>query len=173
MQGSGDSINRDREFRKYGYAGWRLDASNEVPPGFWRLARQTIKKADADYLLLGEIWHDGSRMLTGDQLDSLTNYNLYFRLVDNFLLEGKAEDLQAELNFLWQNYPKEALYVMMNMMDSHDTQRQAVVKSGQLAVYVPENQALMLIKTTEPYREPLFNWEDIPLVGDYLASICG
>lgn len=110
-------------FQKYGYRGWRLDASNEVPPAFWRQVRRRLKKADSDFLLLGEIWHDGSRLLTGDQLDSLTNYNMYFRLTDNYLLEGKAEDLQAELNFLWQNYPTEAMQVMMNVLGTHDTRR--------------------------------------------------
>ena len=80
-------------------------------------------------LLLGEIWQDGSQFLTGDTFDSVMNYKLSFALGDLFLLRGDAKAADDELTILRQNYPKEALYDLMNIVGSHDTVR-AIYKFG-------------------------------------------
>ena len=80
-------------------------------------------------LLLGEIWQDGTQFLTGDQFDSVMNYKLSFALGDLFLNRGDAQAADDELKVLRQNYPKEALYDLMNIVDSHDTMR-AIYKFG-------------------------------------------
>lgn len=116
-----------------GLSGWRLDVAKEVPPGFWADVRKevkSIKNANGDDpLLLGEIWQDGSQFFTGDTFDSVMNYKLSFALGDLFLNKGDAKAADDELKVLRQNYPKEALYDLMNIVDSHDTVR-ALYKFG-------------------------------------------
>ena len=116
-----------------GLSSWRLDVAKEVPPGFWQNVRKSVKsirtKSGDEPMLLGEIWQDGSQFLTGDQFDSVMNYKLSFAVGDLFLNQGKAEACDDELTVLRQNYPKEALYNLMNIVDSHDTVR-AIYKFG-------------------------------------------
>ena len=116
-----------------GLSSWRLDVAKEVPPGFWQNVRKAVKsirtKSGDEPMLLGEIWQDGSQFLTGDQFDSVMNYKLSFAVGDLFLNQGKAEACDDELTVLRQNYPKEALYNLMNIVDSHDTVR-AIYKFG-------------------------------------------
>ena len=105
-----------------GLSGWRLDVAKEVPPGFWADVRKEVKsiktKNGDDPLLLGEIWQDGSQFFTGDTFDSVMNYKLSFALGDLFLDKGDAKAADDELTILRQNYPKEALYDLMNIVDS-------------------------------------------------------
>lgn len=116
-----------------GLDGWRLDVAKEVPPGFWADVRKEVKsiktKDGSEPLLLGEIWQDGSQFFTGDAFDSVMNYKLSFALGDLFLDKGDAKAADYELTVLRQNYPKEALYDLMNIVDSHDTVR-AIYKFG-------------------------------------------
>ena len=57
------------------------------------------------------------------------NYKLSFALGDLFLNKGDAKAADYELTVLRQNYPKEAFYDLMNIVDSHDTVR-AIYKFG-------------------------------------------
>ncbi len=118
---------------KKGLAGWRFDVAKEVPAEFWEAVRtkvKTLKTTQGDEpLLLGEIWQDGSQFLTGDQFDSVMNYKLSFAVGDLFLNKGDAAAADVELKTLQQNYPKEALYDLMNIVDSHDVVR-AIFKFG-------------------------------------------
>ena len=116
-----------------GLDAWRMDVAKEVPPGFWRNVRQKVKSMKTtrgeEPLLLAEIWQDGTQFLTGDQFDSVMNYKLSFAVGDLFLNRGDAKAADDELTILRQNYPKEALYDLMNIVDSHDTVR-AIYKFG-------------------------------------------
>ena len=118
---------------KKGLSGWRIDVAKEVPAEFWEAVRDKVKtlktRQGDDPLLLGEIWQDGSQFLTGDQFDSVMNYKLSFAVGDLFLNKGDAAAAEVELKTLQQNYPKEALYDLMNIVDSHDVIR-AIYKFG-------------------------------------------
>jgi len=117
----------------YGLSGWRLDVAKEVPPGFWANVRKEVKRArtpdGATPLLLGEIWQDGSQFLMGDTFDSVMNYKLS-DAIKNFVMGGKAEDADDTLTQLRQNYPEQALYDLMNIVDSHDTARAIYTYGG-------------------------------------------
>ena len=118
---------------KEGLSGWRFDVAKEIPSGFWENVRREVKQLRTfdgkEPLLLGEIWQDGSQFLTGDQFDSVMNYKLSFAVGDLFLMQGDAKAADDELKILRQNYPREALYDLMNIVDSHDTIR-AIYKFG-------------------------------------------
>lgn len=116
-----------------GLSSWRLDVAKEIPAEFWKNVRQEVKKLKTtkgeEPMLLGEIWQDGTQFLTGDQFDSVMNYKLSFAVGDLFLNRGDAKAADDELKILQQNYPREALYDLMNIVDSHDTIR-AIYKFG-------------------------------------------
>ncbi len=117
----------------YGLSGWRLDVAKEVPPGFWADVRKEVKSIQTqngdEPLLLGEIWQDGSQFFTGDTFDSVMNYKLSDAVM-HYVMGGKAEDTDDVLMQLQQNYPKEALYDLMNIVDSHDTARAIYLYGG-------------------------------------------
>ena len=117
----------------YGLSGWRLDVAKEVPPGFWANVRKEVKSIKTqngdEPLLLGEIWQDGSQFFTGDTFDSVMNYKLSDSVM-HYVMGGKAEDTDDVLVQLQQNYPKEALYDLMNIVDSHDTARAIYIYGG-------------------------------------------
>ena len=128
---------RDKDFIMkwfdYGLSGWRLDVAKEVPPGFWADVRDEVKSIKTqngdEPLLLGEIWQDGSQFFTGDTFDSVMNYKLSDAIM-HYVMGGKAEDCDDVLTQLRQNYPEEALYDLMNIVDSHDTARAIYIYGG-------------------------------------------
>ena len=117
----------------YGLSGWRLDVAKEVPSGFWAKTREEVKSIKTQTgetpLLLGEIWQDGSQFFMGDSMDSVMNYKLSDTLM-HFVMGGKAQDSDDVLTQLRQNYPKQALYDLMNIVDSHDTARAIYLYGG-------------------------------------------
>lgn len=105
--------------------GWRLDVSSEVWPDFWRRFRQELLKIKPDALLVAECWDDAREWVNdGDMFDSTMNY-LWSKAVWDFTVAGNftSSDFGLRLNRLSRLYPPEALKVMWNLIDSHDTPR--------------------------------------------------
>lgn len=104
--------------------GWRLDVGNEIDHDFWRDFRRTVKSIKPDCYILGEIWHDASAWLGGDQYDSVMNYPMTQAILDFFAL-----DLSNKQDFIWDvsrsyiTYSHTANQAMFNLLDSHDTSR--------------------------------------------------
>ncbi|KAF6609277.1 alpha-glycosidase, partial [Paenibacillus sp. EKM208P] len=48
-----------------GIDGWRLDVADEVDHAFWREFRTTVKQANPDAYILGEMWNESSEWLQG------------------------------------------------------------------------------------------------------------
>ena len=111
---------------KNGSDGWRLDVANEVSDETWRNFRTAVK-GQGDDVIVGEIWTDASKYLLGDMYDSVMNYR--FRDAVLGYVENKdTENMSAvqsmnQLEAMREQYPKEAFEAMMNLVDSHDTQR--------------------------------------------------
>lgn len=122
-----------------GASGWRLDVANEVDSAFWREFRKellegeyyrgaTLKQGEQP-LILGEIWDDASQYFLGDQYDSVMNYRFRGAVLD-FLRNGKAEEADARLMAIKEDYPREAYYALMNLIGSHDTARAVFLLGG-------------------------------------------
>ncbi|MEC0368360.1 alpha-glycosidase [Paenibacillus chibensis] len=104
--------------------GWRLDVANEVDHEFWREFRRVVKKAKPDAYILGEIWHESSPWLMGDQFDAVMNYPFTNAVLD-FFVDG-TRDARSFANALSKqlaNYPRQVNEVAFNLLDSHDTAR--------------------------------------------------
>jgi glycosidase len=109
-----------------GVDGWRLDAADEVPSGFWRRFRRVVKGVNPEAIIVGEIWSDARWWLEGDQFDVVTNYrfsNAVLRLLtqDNRLYTATrfVDDLDAQR----EGYAHGTVLSMMNLLGSHDMER--------------------------------------------------
>lgn len=107
-----------------GVDGWRLDVANEVDHRFWREFRDTVKQANPEAYILGEIWHNSMAWLGGDQFDAVMNYPVTNSILDFFVKdEIDAESFMSRLDAMQIAYPKQANEVAFNLLDSHDTPR--------------------------------------------------
>ncbi len=113
-----------------GVDGWRLDAAERVPHGFWRRFRTVVKSVNPDALIAGEIWIDPSPWIDGRQFDVVTNYPMaeaIFALAEptrniagNPATMGMITDRLVELN---SRFGRPVVHGMLNLLDSHDTAR--------------------------------------------------
>ncbi|HRX85954.1 MAG TPA: glycoside hydrolase family 13 protein [Phycisphaerae bacterium] len=109
-----------------GVDGWRLDAAEQVPHGFWRRFRRVVKQANPQAIILGEIWIDAGDWLGGDKFDIVTNYRFCTPVIE-FLRSGRsrlpATGCVDALRGLHDQYPRATTLAMANLLDSHDTER--------------------------------------------------
>jgi glycosidase len=150
-----------KRWLRAGASGWRLDVADELPDAFIRLLRSEAKAADPDAVIIGEVWEDaatkvsmGSRRayVDGHELDSVTNYPLRALLLGFLTGSLDAYALQAGMMSLWENYPREFFYALLNLVSSHDVERALTVLSGappaasltreQQAAYTPDEESL-------------------------------
>ena len=108
----------------YDIDGWRLDVSDEISQEFWRDFRRAVKGAKPDAVIIGENWHDAYRNLRGDQYDSIMNYSFTKAALD-FLSFGTSDACKTawRLNELLLRNKEGVNKMMLNLLDSHDTDR--------------------------------------------------
>ncbi len=104
--------------------GWRLDVSDEISHDFWRRFRKEVKAAKESAVIIGENWHDANSYLQGDQYDSIMNYAFTKAALDYFAY-GKldAEHVAYKLNDILARNTDTVNDMMLNLLDSHDTDR--------------------------------------------------
>lgn len=110
--------------RKFDIDGIRFDVGNEVSHRFLKRIREHLKVVKPDLYLLGEIWHDASQWLQGDEYDSVMNYPLLSGIHDFFLDKTmKKEEFEYMVNRCYTMYMQQNNDVLFNLLDSHDTER--------------------------------------------------
>ncbi|NMF04386.1 glycoside hydrolase family 13 protein [Clostridium beijerinckii] len=107
-----------------GIDGWRLDVCDEVDHSFWRDFKKAVKNHKKEAIVIGEIMHEASSFLKGDQLDGIMNYPFKGALVDFFgnrTIDAKmfSEILSINRNIYMDSITRQ----MWNLIGSHDTQR--------------------------------------------------
>jgi cyclomaltodextrinase len=107
-----------------GADGWRLDVPNEIDDdNFWAEFRHTVRKANPDAYILGEIWDGNPRWVSENHFDGLMNYPLrdaLLGLVGNRITAGQfIERVEA----VFKMYAKDNSYAMYQLLGSHDTER--------------------------------------------------
>jgi cyclomaltodextrinase len=118
-----------------GVDGWRLDAADRVGHGFWKELRRSVVGLNPEAYLVGEVfWEDfaANRMfnpepwLRGDEFDAVMNYR-WAEVVKAFFTNRQAaitaSDFDAHLSSLRASLSPETTLAMMNLLDSHDTDR--------------------------------------------------
>ena len=122
-----------------GIDGWRLDVADMVNIRFWKEFRNAVKSVNPDAYLTGEVWWENwsenkmfnaSPWLDGTTFDAVMNYR-FARAIKRFVADEKlginsrafADSLRAQYSdYAWQN-----ILVLMNLLDSHDTERFASI----------------------------------------------
>ena len=120
-----------------GIDGWRLDVADMVNHAFWIKFRNWVKEINPEAYITGEIWWDdwntnkmknAAPWLQGDQFDAVMNYR-FSRAVKNFISDNKlgtsAKAFADSINNIKNDYNSENLFVLMNLLGSHDTERLA------------------------------------------------
>ncbi|WBW95509.1 glycoside hydrolase family 13 protein [Oceanirhabdus sp. W0125-5] len=110
--------------KEVGIDGWRLDVCNEVDHKFWREFNKRVKKTNPEAIIIGEIMHESSQWLRGDQMDGIMHYP-FRELVIDFFAKRKISS-QEFIRGLVQNrvlYMDEINRNQFNLLDSHDTER--------------------------------------------------
>lgn len=118
-----------------GIDGWRLDVAEKVNKNFWRKFRQWVREINPEAYLVGEVWWEdwpndkmfnAAPWLQGDVFDAVMNYR-WARETFRFFGAGKsrisASEFSRRLQALLSDYPSEVNYMLMNLYDSHDTDR--------------------------------------------------
>ncbi len=110
--------------REYKIDGWRLDVSDEVSHDFWKNFRTAIKNENPNCLVIGENWHDAYPFLRGDQFDSIMNYAFTKACLDVFAFNAKdSYSFSNKLNEILMRNTDTVNAMMLNLLDSHDTER--------------------------------------------------
>ncbi len=138
-----------------GTRGWRLDVGGDVDGGawldpandYWEGFRQTVKAANAEAVIFGEEWGDARSWLLGGEWDSVMNYRFRSALLsflrDRTYWDNDNNDASSGgtlhpitvsafdrwLRQIQEDYPPPAWYAMVNLVDSHDTNRVRFVLS--------------------------------------------
>ncbi len=116
---------------KMGAKGIRLDVADELPDEFMAKLRKSVKSADENAVIIGEVWENGvlkesygarRKFLEGKMCDSLMNYPFKNAVIDLIKTKNALEFADAVTD-ITSLYPKPALDAMMNFLSTHDTVR--------------------------------------------------
>ena len=119
-----------------GIDGWRFDVADEVDIKVWQFVRTIIKDKNPDILLLGETWGDGTKLISGDQLDSCMNYIFTDAMIDFFAKKTiTTRQFDGRLQKMLSMYPKKMNNLLYNLLDSHDTERFISLCNGDMNIY--------------------------------------
>lgn len=118
-----------------GIDGWRLDVAEKVNIKFWKEFRMWVKSINTDAYITGELWWEdwqnnkminAAPWLQGDAFDAVMNYR-FANAVKEFVIDVKnkisVQEFVDSLNSYMNDYPKDNVYVLQNLMDSHDVDR--------------------------------------------------
>ncbi len=130
-----------KRWLKLGASGWRMDVSGDAsfPSGYWETFREVVKATNPQALTISETWQKDStllRALRGDRFDTTMNYRLRDAVL-GFLAPGRFDskgfgdsgrviapsELLNRLSSIREDYPDAAYFSLMNLLDSHDTER--------------------------------------------------
>jgi cyclomaltodextrinase / maltogenic alpha-amylase / neopullulanase len=120
-----------RYWIEQGADGWRLDVPNEIDnDAFWSDFRRTVRLANRDAYLLGEIWDINPRWANDTHFDGLMNYPVRDALAAWLQGHENAARFGERLEAIFKAYPRENMYAMYLPLDSHDTERFKTIMDG-------------------------------------------
>jgi cyclomaltodextrinase len=107
-----------------GVDGWRLDAADDLPHAFWKEWRTFVKSIKPNSFLVGEIWKNAKDWMQGDEFDAVMNYQFAVFTHQLFVQKVlKPSEFKLKIEELLGSYPDSANYTLLNLYDSHDTER--------------------------------------------------
>lgn len=126
----------------YNVDGWRLDVaadlghSEEFNHQFWREFRDVVKQANPDAIVLAEHYGDARAWLTGDQWDTIMNYDAFMEPVSYFFTGmekhsdsfdgdalGNGKRFELTMRHCMTEFMTSSLNCAMNQLSNHDHSR--------------------------------------------------
>jgi glycosidase len=187
-----DSVSR--YWLRQGASGWRLDVMGDssFPNGYWESFRQVVKGTDPSAVIIGELWQKDTtllRFLRGDRADSTMNYRLRDAVVGllapgNFDSKGFADsgrpiqpsEFASRLDSIQEDYAPQASTTLMNLLDSHDTERLLWTltpgpetnadRTANAAAGKQRVRVASLIQFTVPGAPTVYYGDEVGLTGD-------
>ena len=164
-----------------GAKGWRLDVVDELPDEFVTKLKEEIKIHDPSSILIGEVWEDASnkisygkrrKYLLGNELDSVMNYPFRKTLLSYTIGQCTASKCIRYLLNLYENYPREYFYSMMNLIGSHDVPRilsalgeNSTGESKDRSIAIKRLQMITLFQMTFPGVPSIYYGDEAGLQG--------
>ena len=156
-----------------GADGWRLDVAGDVDPGttgnpandYLEGFRDAVKAANSEAFIAGEEWGNPTPWTLGGEWDASMNYPAGAAILgfwaeapftDNDHNSGSSlgvlqplmpSQFDERIRNLEERYAPQALYAMLNLLDSHDTNRALFM--------LDENTSL---NDDDLYRDPNYDW---------------
>jgi glycosidase len=186
-----------RYWLNQGASGWRMDVMGDssFPAGYWETFRGVVKDTKPNAVIISETWQKDStllRMLRGDRADTTMNYRLRDAVIglvtpSNFDSKGFADsgriilpsEFAARLESIREDYPDAAYYSLMNLLDSHDTERllwtltpgtettaDKELNAANLANGKARQMIASLIQFTLPGAPTVFYGDEVGMTGD-------
>ena len=180
-----------------GSSGWRMDVMGDAsfPAGYWETFRTQVKSTKSDALIISETWQKDStllRMLRGDRADTTMNYRLRDAVIGLLATQGfdskgfadsgrviSPSEFAARMESIREDYPDAAYYSLMNLLDSHDTERlrwtltpgveTTANKEGDAAKVAEgklRQKIASLIQFTVPGAPTVFYGDEVGVTGD-------
>ncbi|MCL2838301.1 MAG: glycoside hydrolase family 13 protein [Oscillospiraceae bacterium] len=115
-----------------GASGWRLDVADELPPEFLKILRREVKSKDPNAIIIGEVWEDASNKISygaqreyllGGELDTVMNYPFKDNVIAFVLGHICANTLHRRMMRIFENYPRDCAFALMNLVGGHDVVR--------------------------------------------------
>lgn len=181
----------------YNCDGWRLDVaadlghSPEYNHHFWQRFRKEVKDANPNAVILAEHYGDASSWLSGDQWDTIMNYDAFMEPVSFFLtgmekhsdrfegdLWGDGRVFEITMRHAMCEFLTPSLYCSMNQLSNHDHSRfltRTNHKAGRVAelgsaaagedVNIPVMKLAALIQMTWPGAPTIYYGDEAGVVG--------
>ena len=104
--------------------GWRLDTTEYLPPDFTREIYRTVKSANPECYVLGEVMGLATSWFRHQALDGVMHYRLWEGCVRLFAHGAcDPQTFVSELYKLWNSYPEDCSYGSLTLLSSHDKPR--------------------------------------------------
>lgn len=146
-----------------GIDGWRLDVPNEMSHDFWIQWRKLVKSINPNAYIVGEIWHDATSWLQGDQFDAVMNYRFRDAAIEFFVFNKlKVSEFDSLLALPRTQYPREVNYALQNLVGSHDTERYLTLAKGDVNTV----KLTALMKMTYVGAPMIYYGDEIGMIGE-------
>ena len=117
-----------------GIDGWRLDVASDVPAAFWRDWHAHVRRLNPAAYTVAEEWGEAADFVNATGFDAVMNYHGFAFPVKGYLIDGtlSASGATAQLQERLAAHPRCVQERMLNLVDSHDTDRVAsmIVNGG-------------------------------------------
>ena len=190
----GDENSVARYWLKQGADGWRLDVMQDKSIPFWEGFREQVKDVNPDAIIIGELWKkfDVLPYINGNTADTAMNYRLRDAVLgllapgsfDSKGFPGSGNPITPSafaerLDSVREDYPDAAYYTLMNLLDSHDTERLLwtltpgventegrELNAANVAEGKQRQRLAAMIQMTMPGAPTIYYGDEVALTGD-------